>query len=427
LKFTEDNVDVGRDSIRLDEPATSDARQNVIPAAVDWQLTVMPWRRQLPVSSPIRISDVISAFVGSLRTPSDVLDACESQIAARFNSTGVLLTDSGTSALVLALRSALSPGGCVGLPAYGCVDFVAAAVFAGARVRFYDVDPASLSPDVSSVREMFRLGVEAVVVGHLFGYAADVPTVKQLAASEGIPVIEDAAQGAGGTLNGERLGSLAELSVLSFGRGKGLCAGGGGALLSRGARWSDSLQAMRVESASRGLSGLTATAAQWALGRPWLYPLPSMLPWLHLGEMVYHPAHEPQALSVGSQLLLDSALSLEPEDLVARRARAQRLDELVREAKHIVSLTAIPGANPGYLRYPVRSIGATRAGEPSYGIVRPYPVALRDHPAVAQVLAESPATPGAAELSRTLFTLPTHRFVTEGDLNSVRSWLGRDV
>ena len=42
---------------------------------------------------------------------------------------------------------------------------------------------------------------------------------------------EDAAQEAGATLHGRRLGSFGDLSVLSFGRGKGVTGGGGGALL----------------------------------------------------------------------------------------------------------------------------------------------------------------------------------------------------
>src|SRR5262249_44483228 len=122
--------------------------------------------------------------------------------------------------LVLAMRIAAGTSGVVGLPSYACVDLAAAALGAGVRVRLYEVDPATLSPDLDSVRRMISRGVSAIVIAHLFGYPSDVPAVRELADREGVPVIEDAAQGAGGSLHQTRLGALGELAVLSFGRGK---------------------------------------------------------------------------------------------------------------------------------------------------------------------------------------------------------------
>src|SRR5205085_6679 len=120
------------------------------------------------------------------------------------------------------------------------------------------------------------------------------------ASTEGATVIEDAAQGAGGSLRGRRLGSLGELAVVSFGRGKGLCASGGGALLTSRENDEDRLAAnlgdVERSAPQRGWSGLAKGAIQWALGRPSVYALPSMLPWLHLGEMVYHAASEPRPM-----------------------------------------------------------------------------------------------------------------------------------
>jgi dTDP-4-amino-4,6-dideoxygalactose transaminase len=151
----------------------------------------------------------------------------------RFGARDVILTDSGTSALILALRSLLPQGATIAYPAYACVDLTAVALRARMRVRLYDLDPATLSPDLDSVRAAIGRGVDAIVVAHLYGYPADVAGVEELAALHGIPVIEDAAQGAGGTVRGMRLGSLGDVSILSFGRGKGTTCGSGGALLSR--------------------------------------------------------------------------------------------------------------------------------------------------------------------------------------------------
>ena len=68
-------------------------------------------------------------------------------LRARYAATDVVLTDSGTSALILALQALVPAGGTVAYPAYACIDLTAAALGAGMRVRLYDLDPATLSPD----------------------------------------------------------------------------------------------------------------------------------------------------------------------------------------------------------------------------------------------------------------------------------------
>src|SRR5581483_3487125 len=275
--------------------------------SVDRSTDSMIGRRQLAVASPVSLGALLRAALDSVLHASRAEATAASLLRERYQPAAALLTDSGTSALVTALRVAVPRGGTVGFPGYACVDLAAAARYAGVRVRLYDIDPHSLSADLDSVKRMMQRGVDAIVVAHLFGYAADVPAVRDLASTYGVAVIEDAAQGAGGTLAGRRLGSFGDLSVLSFGRGKGLCAGGGGALLAADATWAGALNDVELEARGGGWGSLASTGAQWVLGRPSVYAIPSMVPWLHLGEMVYHPASEPRALSRTSSALLESA------------------------------------------------------------------------------------------------------------------------
>ncbi|MEP6495573.1 MAG: DegT/DnrJ/EryC1/StrS family aminotransferase [bacterium] len=380
-------------------------------------------RRQLAVASPISVVALARSFVDSLGAAPPLHARARERIARELGARSVTLTDSGTSALVLALRLA-APNGIVGLPAYACVDLTAAALYAGVRVRLYDIDPDTLSPDLDSVRRMLRRGVDAIVVAHLFGYPADVSSIREIAAHDGVTVIEDAAQGAGGTSNGRRLGGLGELGVLSFGRGKGLCAAGGGALVGAGDRWSAAVESLDVPVAGRGLSGLAKTGVQWMLGRPSLYALPSMLPWLHLGEMVYHPAGEPGGMSAASGALVNAAFDLEPADVAARRAHAALLERAVHDAPELAGVTGLPGASPAFLRFPVRDLSGRRRSAPELGIVRPYPATLADHAELRPILtAGEPAVPGATELRDSLFALPTHRFVTDSDVSALHRWM----
>jgi len=381
-------------------------------------------RRQLAATSAISPVALAKAFVGSLGPTHGVEARARDALEREFCATRALLTDSGTSALVVALRLAAPSGGVVGFPGYACVDLAAAARRAGVRVRLYDLDPGTLSPDLGSVEQLLRRGVDAIVVAHLFGYPADVPAVRALANEAGVAVIEDAAQGAGGILGARRLGSLSDLSVLSFGRGKGLCAGGGGALLGSGDRWPASVNGLELATNGRGWPGLAKTGVQWALGRPSVYALPSMLPWLHLGEMVYHPAGEPRAMPVASSALLISALDLERSDLALRRAHAAVLSEAVSRAPALAEVAPLPGARPGYLRYAVRDLGGARRAHPALGILQPYPRTLAEQEELRPVLLDrEPPTPGATEIRRTLYTMPTHRFVTSRDLAALAAWM----
>jgi perosamine synthetase len=337
------------------------------------------------------------------------------------------MTDSGTAALVLALRLAASRTGVVAFPGYACVDLAAAARFAGVRVRLYDIDPETLSPDLESVERAMERGVDALVVAHLFGYPADVIGVRKIASRHGAVLIEDAAQAAGGTLADKRLGTLGDLVVLSFGRGKGLSVGGGGALLAMTSPWSDRVVELKLkEPASRGFSQLAKSAAQWALGRPSLYSIPAAIPWLRLGEMVYHPAHEPRPLTVAGCALLPKVLASESRAIAERRRIASELERALRESSDLAPIAAVATGESGYLRLGVRDVLGRYSPDARLGIVRPYPRTLAEQPELKPVLMDGePATPGAAEARRTVITVPTHRFLTRTDIASIVAWSRR--
>ena len=345
----------------------------------------------------------------------------------RYDARDVLLTDSGTSALVLALRAVVPAGGTVAYPGYACIDLTAAAIRAGVRVRLYDIDPDTLSPNLDSLRETMARGVDAVVVAHLYGYPADVAAVRDLAARDGIPVIEDAAQAAGGRLRGERLGALADVSVLSFGRGKGTTAGSGGAMLVRTAglaSWTRvALASLAAE--RRGARQVVNLAAQWILTNPLLYRLPASIPALRLGEMVYHPAGEPRRISAGAKAILPTALSMDDTEMASRRLRALELLICLKQAAGLRAVRSVEGGEPGYLRFACIDSGGAKVPAPSLGVLRGYPLTLEQHEQLkANLIPGERSGKGATFLRDRLFTLPTHSRIGSDDLASLAAWAG---
>ena len=382
-------------------------------------------RHQLAVAPRITLSSLARAAFTQLGRQSLAVSELEAKLREKFSASTCVLTDSGTSALVLALRLLLPHGGVVGLPGYGCVDLTSAVKFAGLKVRLYDVDPATLSPDIESVHGLLERGVNALLVAHFYGYPADVPAVKSLASRYGVPILEDAAQAAGAVLRGVRVGALGDVSILSFGRGKGLFGGKGGALLVR----SEDFQLANAPAlnARRGMAELFAATGQWVLGRPELYAIPASIPSLRLGEMVYHPAHEPQSLSRVATSLTLSALENEATDRDSRIRKASVLHALASAADGLTPIQCIHGADPGYLRFPVLDCSRSRRVASRLGVMTGYPLTLKDQSELApHLMAGEPSTPGASELRDSLFTLPTHSFVTRADLVALQAWMNGD-
>jgi perosamine synthetase len=370
----------------------------------------------------------------ALAGPSPAADIAAA-LTRHFGATDLLLTESGTAALTLALRAAAPAGEPVALPAYCCFDIATAADGALNPVILYDLDPKRLTPDERSLRRALERGARAVVLVHLYGIPVDVEAVAALAAPYGATVIEDAAQGTGATVGGRPAGSAGSLGVLSFGRGKGVTGGRGGALLANNPRAAAALHALdAVPAAPSSLREVAVAAAQLILARPSLYALPSALPFLGLGQTVYHPARLPRAISRFALGMLRRTLALAGDEAMARRRHAIRLRSAVEGAasERLRPIEVPQPAAAGFLRLPVLAspqVAAAVASDPTarrLGVMPGYPRALCDLPGFGERLVNGDELfPGARRLAAELLTLPTHSRLTEADLVALEGWARR--
>jgi perosamine synthetase len=405
----------------------------------------MLFRHLPPVASPVSFRALARATAVAARgeTGDVALDRLTQLLREQYRATAVALTDSGTSALVVALRAMLPRGGTVALPAYGCVDLIAAVVRSGVQVRLYDIDPATLGPDLDSLRRAVGRGVDLIVVAPLYGYPVDMASVRDIAAATGALVIEDAAQHAGARVNGVRVGATGPVTVLSFGRGKGTTGGRGGAVFATEAARPEVVSALstwaekpatgattRANGPRAGWTDLGRAAAQWAFGRPALYAIPASIPALGLGQTVYRPAQEPTPLSRAAATLVVCALMRADADRAARVRRSAWYVQRLSSDGGAQLIQPIPGAEPGYLRFPILSARpdvVLPASASPLGVVRTYPRALGEEPAIAAVLKPGESTIstlGAQTLCRRLVTLPTHAAVRDADAERVVRWVG---
>jgi dTDP-4-amino-4,6-dideoxygalactose transaminase len=296
------------------------------------------------------------------------------------------------------------------------------------RVAFYDIDPVTLGPDWSSLEAGARLEPAAAVAVHFYGVPIDWVRFEATIRPSGAAIIEDAAQSAGAEVAGRPAGSLGELAVLSFGRGKGTTGGQGGALLVNHSAWSADIEGLRFQARRGGAGEAVALIAQWLLTRPSLFGIPAGLPWLGLGQTVFLPPHPIGGITALAAGVLGSTLPMADAETEMRRRNAAQLQAALRGSR-LDPVQSGAGARPGWLRMParLRSGGAQSLGADvvarSLGIYPSYPKALAELPGMAErVMGRTSRFPGAAELVERLLTLPTHSAVRQSDLQRLVAW-----
>lgn len=161
----------------------------------------------------------------------------------------------GTDALQLALRAmGIGPGDAVFVPDF--TFFASAEVVAavGATPVFVDVDEETFNMSVESLQEAYdRKSLhrgntpKAVMTVDLFGLPAAYPQISDFARKHSLMIIEDAAQGFGGAIDGRKACSLGDISATSFFPAKPLgCYGDGGAVFTNDARWAELMESLKV-------------------------------------------------------------------------------------------------------------------------------------------------------------------------------------
>ena len=167
------------------------------------------------------------------------VDAFEAEVADRVGVTSAVALSSGTAALHLGMLGlGAGPGTAVVCPTLTFAATANAIVYAGAEPVFVDSSRADGNVDAALMIEavqQLRAGgtrVAAAVVVDLLGRCADYPALVDRLAAYGVPVLEDAAESMGATLDGQAAGSFGHAAALSFNGNKVMTTSGGGMLLS---------------------------------------------------------------------------------------------------------------------------------------------------------------------------------------------------
>lgn len=179
--------------------------------------------------------------------------AFEREFAAYTGAAYAVAVNSGTSALHLALLAAgVGPGDEVMTVPFTFVATAAAVHYTGARPVFVDIEPRYYTMDPARIERAMTPRTRAIMPVHLYGQAADMDPIVEIARRRGLMVIEDAAQAHGAEYKGRRVGSIGDLGCFSFYPGKNLGAyGEGGMVVTNKADFAERIRMLRDWGQSR--------------------------------------------------------------------------------------------------------------------------------------------------------------------------------
>jgi len=165
----------------------------------------------------------------------------------------------GTDALQLALMSMnIGKGDAVFTSDFtyfasaGCASIVGATpIFVDIDLHTFNIDPDALEEAIQRVLSERRLVPKVIISVDLFGLPADYYSIKAIAQKYHLAILEDAAQGFGGSIGGKRACSLGDISTTSFFPAKPLgCYGDGGAVFTDNADVDARLRSLRAQGKS---------------------------------------------------------------------------------------------------------------------------------------------------------------------------------
>lgn len=212
--------------------------------------------RKLKVDIDARIEAVIkdNAFILGKE-----VTELENKLAEYVGRKHCITCGNGTDALQLGLMTwGIGPGDAVFTSDFTYFASAGTSSILGATPVFVDIDlntfnmnPEDLKKQIQRVLIEGKLKPRVIVPVDLFGQPADYEKILPIAEKYGLKVLEDAAQGFGGSINGKMAGSFGDLSATSFFPAKPLgCYGDGGAIFTDDDEIDERLRSLRAQGKS---------------------------------------------------------------------------------------------------------------------------------------------------------------------------------
>lgn len=156
------------------------------------------------------------------------VQAFEEAFAKYVGTKHAIAVNSGTAALIVALQAhGVGPGDEVITTPFSFIATATSILACGAKPVFVDIDPFDCNLDPALIEDAITDDTKAIMPVHLYGHPARIAEIAEIAADNGLALIEDAAQAHGATSGDRPLGSFGT-GCFSFYPTKNMTTGEGG-------------------------------------------------------------------------------------------------------------------------------------------------------------------------------------------------------
>ena len=398
------------------------------------------FRNLTPVGNKLPIKGIYRALTMMKRVDTTLL--FEHTLKDFLKVKHCFLTFSGTTALYLALISLkeLSDKYEVLIPAYTCPSVLAAVIKAGLKPVLCDLDEEKSNFNFNELKDKISNHTLAIISVHLFGIPEDSFRINNLISSHKIFHIEDAAQSFGTAISNNNdtigsqamLGTIGDIGIYSFGRGKPLSLMQGGALTTNSDAIaevvSQKVNELDHQSAIETFILILKVLLYSIFLHPRLYWIPQHLPFLKLGETIFNLDFKMKQIDAFTSAL-GIVMIEHTAELTMVRAKNENL--IFQKLSCFRNYFLTNGQNTSHLvRFPLlmknrkqkesvlhelkrRGVGATGM----------YPAPLNLFKDTKKYFNGNDDYKNAHAFSERILTFPLHEYVTEKDVDKIKNTL----
>ncbi len=356
--------------------------------------------KMIPLAKPVfskktieDVSEVLkSGYIRQGQKTKDFEERFGEKVGAKY----AYAVNSGTAALHISYLSTIKPRDEVIVPAFTFFATASTVFLSNGRPIFADVDPETYLIDLEDVKKKITKKTKAIVPVHLFGNSVNMEALNDLAEDHRLTIVNDSAQAHGTEFNGKDLGSFDTLNCYSFYPSKSITTGEGGIVTTNDKR---------------------------------LYELGCLFR-SHGDDARYHHV----VLGLNYRMTDIAAViglnQLEELDKYLKRRRycGKILREGVGNINGLFPQTIEKGVNHSYSYFSLvmdpemfkcsrdEFMEALKAENIDCAVH--YPIPLTKQPAITNLL-KPDACPISEEISKRIFSLPMHPYLSEGNLKEI--------